>query len=119
MYAEVQSKSMSGLQHDILHRVLPYYSNCSGAYRTTFVWWFKTKEVFLNTVVSYDKVGINPPSNLLFGDGLVGLNGEKWALQRRITSQAFNRKRVRVIYILLFSLTNIICFMLLLDLLLS
>eukprot|EP00261_Vitis_vinifera_P031065 XP_019072308.1 PREDICTED: cytochrome P450 734A2-like [Vitis vinifera] len=95
MYAEVQSKSMSGLQHDILHRVLPYYSNCSGAYRTTFVWWFKTKEVFLNTVVSYDKVGINPPSNLLFGDGLVGLNGEKWALQRRITSQAFNRKRTR------------------------
>ncbi|KAJ9674673.1 hypothetical protein PVL29_023919 [Vitis rotundifolia] len=113
MYAEVQLKSMGGLQHDILHRVLPYYSKCSGAYRTTFGWWFKTKEVFLNIVVSYDKVGFNPLSNLLFGDGLVGLNGEKWALQRRITSQAFNRKRVRVIYIYTSSLLQIsfvLCF---------
>ncbi|WKA10112.1 hypothetical protein VitviT2T_027704 [Vitis vinifera] len=107
MYAEAQSKSMGGLQHDILHRVLPYYSRWSGAYGKTFIWWVGTKprlaladpepikEVFLNTGVSYDKVGFSPLTRPLFGDGLGGLNGEKWALHRRITNQAFNMERVK------------------------
>ena len=65
MYAEVQSKSMGGLEHEILQRVLPYYSRWSGAYGKTCVWWFGTKprlaiadpesikEVFLNTGASF------------------------------------------------------------------
>ena len=36
----------------------------------------------------------------MFGDGLVGLSSEKWTLHRRITSQAFNMERVKVIYVL-------------------
>ncbi|RVW50412.1 Cytochrome P450 734A1 [Vitis vinifera] len=118
MYAEAQSKSMGGLQHDILHRVLPYYSRWSGAYGKTFIWWVGTKprlaladpepikEVFLNTGVSYDKVGFSPLTRPLFGDGLGGLNGEKWALHRRITNQAFNMERVKVIQISLFPLSQ-------------
>ncbi|RVW50405.1 hypothetical protein CK203_107998 [Vitis vinifera] len=43
MYAEVQLKSMGGLQHEILQRVLLYYSRWSGAYGKTCVWWFGTK----------------------------------------------------------------------------
>ncbi|RVX15113.1 Cytochrome P450 709B2 [Vitis vinifera] len=107
MYAEAQSKSMSGLQHDILHRVLPHYSRWSGAYGKTFIWWLGTKprlvladpesikEVFLKAGVSYDKARFNPLSKLLFADGLVALNGEKWALHRRITNQAFNTETVK------------------------
>lgn len=33
------------------------------------------KEVLLNTSVSYDNVGFNPLSKLLFGDGLLGTTG--------------------------------------------
>ena len=128
MYAEAQSKSMGGLQHDILHRVLPYYSRWSGAYGKTFIWWVGTKprlaladpepikEVFLNTGVSYDKVGFSPLTRPLFGDGLGGLNGEKWALHRRITNQAFNMERVKVIQISLFPLSQqVTCSLILFD----
>ncbi|KAK8580918.1 hypothetical protein V6N12_071167 [Hibiscus sabdariffa] len=34
-------------------------------------------------------------SKMLFGQGLVGLKGEEWAIHRRITSQAFNMERVK------------------------
>ena len=131
MYAEAQSKSMSGLQHDILHRVLPHYSRWSGAYGKTFIWWLGTKprlvladpesikEVFLKAGVSYDKARFNPLSKLLFADGLVALNGEKWALHRRITNQAFNTETVKVIQISLFPHTQhiqqAICSLILVD----
>ena len=128
MYAEAQSKSMGGLQHDILHRVLPDYSRWSGAYGKTFIWWFGTKprlaladpesikEVLLNTGVSYDRVGFSPLSRPLFGDGLAALKGEKWALHRRIANRAFNMERVKVIQIFLFPLPQqVTCSLILLD----
>lgn len=50
------------------------------------------KEILMNSSGSYE----NPLSKLLFGEGLVGLTGEKWAVHRRITSQAFNMERIKV-----------------------
>lgn len=50
----------------------------------------------MNTSGFYGKVGLNPLSKLLFGNGLVALEGEKWALHRRITNQVFNMERVKV-----------------------
>lgn len=109
IYSEAQSKSVSGLQHDILDRVVPHYARWSGDYGKTFLWWFGTKarlaiadpesikEVFMNTGASYEKVGFNPLSKLLFGDGLVGLSGDKWAIHRRIANQAFNIEAIKVI----------------------
>ena len=108
MYAEVKSKSIS-FGHDILHRVAPHYHRWSSDYGKTFVWWFGPiprlgiadpeliKEVLMNTSGCYGKIGLNPLSKLLFGDGLVVLEGEKWALHRRISNQVFNMERVKVI----------------------
>lgn len=45
---------------------------------------------------SFDRVPFNPLAKQLFGSGLVGLSGDKWAVHRRITVQAFNMERVKV-----------------------
>jgi len=50
----------------------------------------------MNTRGSFEKIPFNPQSKVLFGGGLVGLDGDKWALHRRITNQAFNMERVKV-----------------------
>lgn len=51
----------------------------------------------MNTGGSFRKVGFNPLSKALFGEGLVGLEGQKWATHRRIANQAFTIERVKVI----------------------
>lgn len=53
------------------------------------------KDILVNSEGCYEKVRFNPLSGALFGRGLVGLHGEKWAVHRRITSQAFNMERVK------------------------
>ncbi|CAI0383072.1 unnamed protein product [Linum tenue] len=97
-----------GFHHrDVVARVSPFYHEWSRAYGKTFLYWFglkprlaitgpdMVKKVLLNTCGSFGKVPFDPMSKLLFGEGLVGLEGEKWALHRRITNQAFNMERVK------------------------
>jgi cytochrome P450 len=55
------------------------------------------KEVLMNISGSFVKPPQNPMAKLLFAQGLPGLTGEKWAIHRRITTQAFNMERVKVI----------------------
>lgn len=101
---------MSSLNHDVLHRVSPFHYHWSRLYGKTYVYWFGSrarlvisdldmiKEVLMNTGGgSFKKVAQNPQANQLFGEGLVVLEGEKWAFHRRITNQAFNMERVKVI----------------------
>ncbi|KDP38478.1 hypothetical protein JCGZ_04403 [Jatropha curcas] len=110
MYAEEQTKSTSTLSisHDILHRVVPFYHHWSRMYGKTFLYWFGSrprlvisnpdsiKEVLMNSGNGvFEKVPQNPQAKLLFGDGLVQLHGEKWALHRRISNQAFSMERVK------------------------
>ncbi|KAF8022842.1 hypothetical protein BT93_F0379 [Corymbia citriodora subsp. variegata] len=104
--AEAQSKSMP-FDHRILHRVAPFYHHWSLKYGRTFVYWFGStpmlgisdpdmiKEVLMNTGGSYDQIRLNPQARELFGQGLVGLVGEKWAVHRRIANQAFTMERVK------------------------
>ncbi|KAF8022840.1 hypothetical protein BT93_F0377 [Corymbia citriodora subsp. variegata] len=104
--AESQSKSMP-FDHRILHRVAPFYHHWSLKYGRTFVYWFGStpmlgisdpdmiKEVLMNTGGSYDQIRFNPQARELFGQGLVGLVGEKWAVHRRIANQAFTMERVK------------------------
>ncbi|XP_030545373.1 cytochrome P450 734A1-like [Rhodamnia argentea] len=103
---EAQSKSLR-FDHRILHRVAPFYYHWSLKYGKTFVYWFGSrprlgisdpdmiKEVLMNTGRSYDHIGFNPQARLLFGQGLIGLVGKKWAVHRRIANQAFTMERVR------------------------
>ncbi|KAI3884949.1 hypothetical protein MKX03_037885 [Papaver bracteatum] len=106
MIGEAQSKTMP-FTHDILHRVLPHYHIWSNMYGNTYLYWFgcsprlalsdpsMIKEVLFNSSGSFDRVKSNPLSKQLFGEGLVGLTGEKWVTHRRITSQAFTMDRVK------------------------
>ncbi|KAJ8762404.1 hypothetical protein K2173_007564 [Erythroxylum novogranatense] len=107
LYAEAQAKSTSFNHENTVHRVIPFYSEWSSIYGKTFLSWFGSKprlaisdpdmlkEVLMNTPGSFDRVKHNPQAKELFGQGLVGLTGEKWALHRRICNQAFNMERVK------------------------
>ncbi|KAI9201155.1 hypothetical protein LWI28_019051 [Acer negundo] len=107
LYVEAQSKPISPVDHDILHRASPFYHRWSRMYGKNFLYWFGSnprlalsdpdmiKEVLMNRNGSFEKIGFNPLSKPLFGDGLVGLSGDKWALHRRITNHAFDMGRVK------------------------
>nr|TKS15953.1 cytochrome P450 734A1-like [Populus alba] len=107
LFSEVRSKPMP-FNHDIVHRVAPFYCEWSRKYGKTFLYWFGTKptlaisdpdmikEVLMNTGDgSFQKARNNPLAKLLFGQGLNGLDGEEWALHRRIANQAFMIERVK------------------------
>ncbi|PIN12204.1 hypothetical protein CDL12_15187 [Handroanthus impetiginosus] len=54
------------------------------------------KDVLVNKSDSIGKDdAFNPLSKLLFGQGLVGLQGHKWAVHRKIADQAFSMERVK------------------------
>jgi len=107
LFAEAQSKPMP-FDHRFLHRVAPFYYHWSLKYGRTFVYWFGSrprlgisdpdmiKEVLTNTGRLYDQFEFNPQARELFGQGLIGLVGEKWAFHRRIANQAFTMERVKV-----------------------
>ncbi|XP_010060929.2 cytochrome P450 734A1 [Eucalyptus grandis] len=106
LFAEAQSKPMP-FDHRFLHRVAPFYYHWSLKYGRTFVYWFGSrprlgisdpdmvKEVLTNTGRSYDQIKFNPQARELFGQGIFGLVGEKWAVHRRIANQAFTMERVK------------------------
>ncbi|XP_031111923.1 cytochrome P450 734A1 [Ipomoea triloba] len=108
MIADAEAKPISSINHhDVLHRVAPHYYNWSTIYGKNFLYWFGpvprlavaepglVKQILQNTDGSFEKTKFNPLSKLLFGEGLVGLSGDKWALHRRITSRAFNLEYVK------------------------
>lgn len=107
MIAEAESRPISSFTHDIVGRAIPHFYNWSKVYGKTFLYWFgprarlaisdpdMIKEFLLNTSGSFEKIPKDPLSGMLGGQGLVGLAGEKWALHRRIATQAFNMERVK------------------------
>nr|XP_043637520.1 cytochrome P450 734A1 [Erigeron canadensis] len=108
MIAQAESSRSNSFSHDIVvQKVMPHYYNWSKVYGNTFLYWFGSKarlavsdpemikEILLNKSGSFGKNRFNPLAKVLFGEGLVGLEGEKWVVHRRITSQAFNMERVK------------------------
>ncbi|KAK6131192.1 hypothetical protein DH2020_035063 [Rehmannia glutinosa] len=101
------SKPIQDFCHDVLDRVLPHYYKWSGRYGKTLLFWFGSKptlifvepdmikEVLVSNSGSIGKEAFNPLSKQLFGQGLVGLQGEKWAVHRKIASLAFTMERVK------------------------
>lgn len=77
-------------------------------YGKTFLYWFGStprlaisdpdmiKEVLMNKGGEFGKVPYNPQSKMLFGQGLVGLEGDQWVFHRRIINQTFNMELVKV-----------------------
>ncbi|XP_022766501.1 cytochrome P450 734A1 [Durio zibethinus] len=107
LFEEAKSKPAPLHHHDVLHRVAPFYHRWSNMYGKPFLYWFGSKprlaisdldvikEVAMNTGGSFGKIEFNPMSKMLFGQGLVGLEGEEWAFHRRIANQAFTMERVK------------------------
>lgn len=111
MTIKAESKSIP-FNQDILHRIAPHYYQWSAKYGKTFLFWFGMKprlavadpemiKMILPNSSSdtFDKIGFNPLSGVLIGQGLNGLVGEKWALHRKIATPAFNMERVKVLSI--------------------
>ncbi|TKY57732.1 Cytochrome P450 734A1 [Spatholobus suberectus] len=106
MYAEVQSKPMA-LNHDILERVCPFYHKWSRMYGKTVLYWHGSKpklvlsdpdmikEILLKTGESFERPDPNPSSKQFFGEGILVIKGEKWAVHRAIANQAFKIERVK------------------------
>lgn len=107
MYAEAQSK-LYPFHNDTLRYACPFYYNWSRMYGKNFLYWFGSKprlaiadpelikEVLMSTSGSVRKIPFTPLTKQLFGQGLPGLEGDKWALHRRIANQAFTMERVKV-----------------------
>ncbi|KAF5737827.1 cytochrome P450 734A1-like protein [Tripterygium wilfordii] len=108
MYAKSQPISTCFTHDVVLQRVLPYYYEWSRVYGKTFLYWFGSKprlavsdpqiikEALMKTdECSFGKVGFTPLTKQLFGQGLTGLKGAKWALHRRITKQAFYMNQIK------------------------
>ncbi|KAI4320992.1 hypothetical protein MLD38_034419 [Melastoma candidum] len=108
LFAEVTHSKPAMFDHGcVLSRVAPFYHRWSQDYGKTFVYWFGSrprmaisdpdmiKEVLINRNGSFGKIGFNPQAKVLFGQGLVGLQGKEWAVHRRIANQAFAVERVK------------------------
>nr|POE61743.1 cytochrome p450 [Quercus suber] len=106
IFAEALSKPIP-LGHDIINRVAPFYYKWSVMYSKNFLFWFGStprlaifdpdivKEILTESDVSFEKISLNPLARPLLGQVLAGLSGQKWAIHRRISNQAFNMERVR------------------------
>lgn len=108
LYSEAQPKSPDLADNDVVGSVSPFYYRWSRMYGKNFLYWFgpkprlaiadqeMIKTVLMNTSGSFGTVPQDPLSKPLFAQGLVGLEGEQWALHRRIANQAFSLERIQV-----------------------
>ncbi|KAH1120038.1 hypothetical protein GLYMA_17G249400v4 [Glycine max] len=106
MYAEVQSRPMA-LCHDILERVCPFYHKWSRMYGKTVLYWHGSdprlvlsdpdmiKEILLKTGDWFERIDPNPSAKRFFGEGILVLKRDKWAVHRAIANQAFKIERVK------------------------
>ncbi|KAJ0587695.1 putative cytochrome P450 [Helianthus annuus] len=104
----LSSRSFSFNHEGVVERVMPQYYNWSKVYGDTFLYWFGSKarlalsdpdmikEILVSKSGSFGKIRFDPATRLLFGDGLVALEGEKWVVHRRIATQVFSMERVKL-----------------------
>ncbi|GLJ24472.1 hypothetical protein SUGI_0467320 [Cryptomeria japonica] len=103
---EVTSKPMK-LSHDIAARVQPYYHYWSKIYGSIFLIWLGpvptlvigtselVKEALADKKGYYGKPRWDPFMKELLGEGLIVLNGDKWAHHRRIINPSFHTDKLK------------------------
>ncbi|KAG6589872.1 Cytochrome P450 734A1, partial [Cucurbita argyrosperma subsp. sororia] len=109
MMAAASSHPMPNLSHNILPRVLSFYHHWKKIYGSTFVIWFgpiarvavsdpdMIREIFITNSHFYEKNEAHPLVKQLEGDGLLTLNGPKWALHRKIISPTFHMDNLKLL----------------------
>uniref|UniRef100_A0A0D3G7H8 Cytochrome P450 n=1 Tax=Oryza barthii TaxID=65489 RepID=A0A0D3G7H8_9ORYZ len=110
LLAAAQSAPLASFHHAVVARVAPHYREWPERYGRPFVFWLGprprlvvsdpevVKAVLTDPTGTFDKAGSgggNPLARQLFGEGLVGLTGEKWARHRRVIAPAFNMERIK------------------------
>ncbi|KAL5203088.1 hypothetical protein ABZP36_014040 [Zizania latifolia] len=110
LLAAAQSAPLASFHHAVVARVAPHYREWPARYGRPFVFWFGprprlvvsdpevVKTVLTDSTGTFGKAGPgggNPLARQLFGEGLVGLTGEKWARHRHVIAPAFNMERVK------------------------
>ncbi|KAK9266284.1 hypothetical protein L1049_001806 [Liquidambar formosana] len=94
------------LSHNIVPRVLSFYHHWKKIYGATFLIWFGPtarltisdpvliRETFKSEL--YEKSESHPLVRKLEGDGLLTLQGEKWAHHRKIISPTFHMENLKI-----------------------
>eukprot|EP00253_Pinus_taeda_P011117 PITA_11117 len=103
------TNDMEYLSHDIVDRLLPHYTQYSRIYGSQFVLWWGVEArlaVFQPELIkeilsiehrySFGKSHLQQKGNQDFiGKGLLMVNGEAWAHQRRIVAPAFHTEKLK------------------------
>ncbi|CAI9116785.1 OLC1v1018026C2 [Oldenlandia corymbosa var. corymbosa] len=101
------TKPVGSFSHDIVHRLDPPYHKWTALYGKTVLFWQgivpwiilsepeMLKEVYLNKSGHIVRGKISPPVDLLFGQGLFNLGGDKWSLHRKVANPAFMIDQVK------------------------
>ncbi|XP_022987685.1 cytochrome P450 734A1-like [Cucurbita maxima] len=109
MMAAASSHPMPKFSHNILPRVLSFYHHWKKIYGSTFLIWFgpiarvavsdpdMIREIFITNSHLYEKNEAHPLVKQLEGDGLLTLNGPKWALHRKIISPTFHSDNIKLL----------------------
>lgn len=103
----VQSHPIHSISHDIVPRVVPHFTQWSRIYGERFFYWYGwtprlviavpefAKQVLSNKFGHYSKSAVRPEHVDLFGNGLPAVNGETWAVHRRVVNPAFRLDRLK------------------------
>ncbi|KAG5559408.1 hypothetical protein RHGRI_009070 [Rhododendron griersonianum] len=97
------------LSHNILPRVLSFYHHWRKIYGATFLMWFGAtvrltvsdpdliREIFTSKSEFYEKNESHPLIKQLEGDGLLTLQGNKWAHHRKIITPIFHMENLKLL----------------------
>ncbi|CAA6671734.1 unnamed protein product [Spirodela intermedia] len=103
MTLEASSKPMAlPFSHNILPRVLPFHNHWSKIYGSNFLVWFGPtarltvgdpdliSEILVSRADAFERDERHPLVRHLEGEGLLNLQGERWAYHRKVVSPLFH-----------------------------